>query len=217
MGSAIIGSSMRIDTDVVFAEIESLVHAPLSVSAKLSRVIDACEAGFPHDGWQALRAVQYDDDVSRLRSWIPQLLQDEPPPFSIRGVWIGIANYVSDGRETADMHFVGSESYDPQDTDQHWAVYAGYRPERGEAQSAVLDTIYDIAYRRYPELNNDAEWSLCLAYAAFSIAEILRNATPKSFGSDDEVGVVVGFDEGDSVTVGRVTAEGLQASRLIGS
>jgi hypothetical protein len=200
---------MRIDTDLVFSKIESLIHDPSNVSAKMSQVIDACEAGYPHHGWRVLRDLPYQDEVSGLRSWIPQVLSKEAPPFEVRGVWIGIGNYVFGDRETSDMHFIGSATYDIHDSDQNWAVYAKYRPQCGDARSAVLDSIYDIAYRRYPDLKNEAEWSLCLAYAAFAVAEILRTETPSYFGSHHEVGIVVGFDEGDSVTIGSVSDSGL--------
>lgn len=205
-----IGIDMRIDTNLVFSRIESLIRDTSSVSAKMSQVIDACEAGYPHHGWRVLRDLPYDDEAAGLRSWIPQVLREEPPPFLIRGVWIGIGNFILDDRETSDMHVIGSATYDAQDVDQNWAVDAGYRPENSDAGSAVLDSIYDIAYRRFPELENEAEWSLCLAYAAFAVAEILRTETPSYFCSDQEVGVVVGFDEGDSVSIGRVTDEGLR-------
>lgn len=196
---------MQIDSDLVFARIESLVHEQRTVAAKMNEVIDACEASFPHHGWRDLRELPYDAEPVRLRGWILDVLRNEPPLVAIRGVWFGVANYVLDGRETADMHFTGSAAYDADDVDQSWAVYAEYRPEHGEAESVILDSIFDIAYRRHPQLENNAEWSLCLAYAAFAVAEVLRHEKPAFFGSDGPIGVAVGFDDGDSVTIGDLT------------
>ena len=200
---------MQIDTDHVFARIESLVHERRTISAKMNEVIDACEVAFPHHGWRDLRQLPYDAASDQLQTWIRKILRDEPPPFNIRGVWIGISTYLVNDRETADMHFIGSATYDAGDTDQNWAVYAGYRPAGSEAGSAILDAIYNIAYRVHPALDNDAEWSLCLAYAAFAVAHTLHSETPAFFDGNDDIGVVVGFDEGDSVTIGRLTNQGL--------
>jgi hypothetical protein len=200
---------VRIDSDLVFQRIQSLVHDGRTIAAKMNAVIDACEAAVPHLGWRDLRALPYDAESTHVRSWISEVLRNEPPPFTIRGIWFGIGNYLIDGRETADMHIVASAAYDATDVDQNWAVYAEYRPEHGEAESRILDSIYDIAYRVHPELENEAEWSLCLAYAAFAIAQMLRTETPAFFGAADDIGVVVGFDEGDSLTIGSLTSHGL--------
>lgn len=200
---------MQIDTDRVFAAIEELVHDSGTISEKMNQVIDACEATFTHHGWRELRRLPYDSESTHLRSWISEVLNEQPPTFTIRGIWVGIANYLLDSRETADMHFIASATYDSGDIDQTCAVGAEYRPDDAEAASEVLDSIYDIAYRVHPTLENEAEWSLCLAYASFVIAHILRNETPAVFGSSDEIGVVVGFDEGDNVTIGRLTMDGL--------
>ncbi|HEY8130331.1 MAG TPA: hypothetical protein VII12_00450, partial [Thermoanaerobaculia bacterium] len=116
-----------------------------------------------------------------------------------RGVWIGIANYVVHGAETCDMHFIGSAAYDDKDTD--WAVHAQYRPEAGEAESAALHQIYQIAYETETSLGNDAEWPICLAYAVFAVAELLRGASSAFFGGGRKIGVSVGFDEGDFVVM----------------
>lgn len=195
---------MKIDTDLVFATIESLVHEQATVAARTHRVIDVCAASYPHADWLVLSDLPYDAEVARLRSWIPDVLREVPPPFPIRGVWIGIANYAVDERVTADMHFIGSATYDADDEDQDWAVNAKYRPDHGLAESEILDSIYRIAYEGDAALGNDAEWSLCLAYGAFVIAEILRNETSAYVGGDSDVGVVVGFDEGDFITIGNV-------------
>jgi hypothetical protein len=200
---------VQIDSRLVFARIESLVHEHRTVGAKMNEVIDACEAAFPNRGWRDLRELPYDSEVAHLRSWIPDVLRNEPPPFAIRGVWFGVGNYVYDGRETADVHVIGSAAYDASDNDQSWAVYAEYRPERREAGSEILDSIYNIAYRVHPKLENNAEWPLCLAYPSFALAEVLRSETPALFSGDAEIGVVVGFDEGDSITIGRLTSRGL--------
>jgi len=192
---------VRINTDHVFDTITSLVHERADVSAKMSRVIDACESSFAHAGWSAFRSIAYEEDAARLRQWLPRVLSDEPPEFEIRGAWFGIATYVDEDDEFSDLHFIGARAYDPDDRNQEWAVRAEYRPSE-TAGSEALERIYRIANTGDNQLGNDAEWSLCLAYAVFAVEWLLRTSAP--FSSSKSVGVVVGFDEGDTVTLGPV-------------
>jgi hypothetical protein len=72
-----------------------------------------------------------------------------------------------------------------------------------------LAAIYRIAYRP-GGLANDAEYPLCLAYAAFAVRELLNRIDPKLvLDSVGPVGVAVGFDSGDFLLLGRFTDEGL--------
>jgi len=200
-----------VNVNRVFGIISELASSSLPISEKMGRVIAVCSQEHPHSDWSDLSVIPYDEDSAKLHSWLPRVMASEPPPFKIRGLWFGIGTFLVDGRETADMHVIGSNRYDPNDRSQDWAVRAGYRPENGVAESMALDQIHRIAYRSAESLENDAEWSLCLAYAVFAVSQLLRSATPALFGSDTDVGVVVGFDEGDSLTLGYVTVHGLVA------
>jgi len=200
-----------VSVNEAFGIISDLSNDPLPVSEGMARVIAICSQEHPHSDWSQLSTIPYDEDSSRLDSWLPRVIASEPPPFKICGLWFGIGTFLVDGLETADMHVIGSNRYDPNDRSQDWAVRAGYRPESGFAESMALDQIHRIAYRSPESLENDADWSLCLAYAVFTVSKVLRAATPALFRSDANIGVIVGFDEGDSLALGYVTFAGLVA------
>ena len=94
--------------------------------------------------------------------------------------------------------------------------HANQPKERPDAysDSECLRQIYAIAYpkrrKRRAALENDAEWSLCLAFSLFALQDLLKPMTPKDFRSKaSRIGVVVGFDGGDFIKVGSVTKSGL--------
>ena len=71
------------------------------------------------------------------------------------------------------------------------------------ANSSVLDGIYRIAYGDPDSLGNVAEYTLGLGYAAFAVPEIIvgldAGASP--------IGVATGFDSGDGLVLGNLTAK----------
>jgi hypothetical protein len=61
-------------------------------------------------------------------------------------------------------------------------------------------------------LNGDAEYALCLGYGAFAIRDLLQQVEPSLIlGKSEVLGVVVGFDDGDSMLVGEFGPSGLAA------
>jgi hypothetical protein len=81
----------------------------------------------------------------------------------------------------------------------------------------VLAGIYRIAYRQNASvaeqeicLGNDAEYPLCLGYAAFAVRELLLSVEPSlMLGKSNSVGIAVGFDSGDFILLGELTKNGL--------
>lgn len=88
-----------------------------------------------------------------------------------------------------------------------WAVDATYTPGSGEAHSVVLDEIYQRAYSVPESLGNIAEYSLCLGYAAFAVIDMVGIADLHRIGAPP-IGVAVGFDSGDGLLLGNLTAGG---------
>ncbi|HZL38040.1 MAG TPA: hypothetical protein VFC78_22180 [Tepidisphaeraceae bacterium] len=77
-----------------------------------------------------------------------------------------------------------------------------------------MAAIYHIAYDSDgppgDRLKNDAEYPICLGYAALVVRELLLAVDPRLvLQGGDEVGVAVGFDSGDFVSLGKVTNQGL--------
>lgn len=199
---------MKVDTAAVWKQINAVLVADLSVDAKMQRVIDVCDASFPHPDWKTLRSIDYSGAVRELASWFGDVVEADPPDIMIRGVWVGVCNPVVDGKVRADMYFAGAERFDREDPD--WASEADYYPEDAYAGSSALRAIYEIAYGSRNGLGNEAEWPLALAFPVFAVRDLLAQATPALFRGSSPIGVSVGFDSGDFFDVGELTVHGLR-------
>jgi hypothetical protein len=188
------------------------------VAESMAALIDQCEAAHPHPDWARLRVLPY-ADLSSLLEWLREPFRDEPPSVLLKGLWFGLFNPCPDGRApVADIYVCGSERFDPDPHDNSWAVGPDWWPDARYANSAVLADIYRIAYRqgaRVAEqkgcLGKDAEYPLVLGYAAFAVRELLGQVEPALLlGRSDSLGVAAGFDSGDFVLLGELTAGGLK-------
>lgn len=206
---------MRINPTKTWRAIERAARSRAPLPTKMSKVVDVCSAAFPHPDWERIAKLPFEQDVANLASWIPAVLEQNPPKIALRGLWFGLCNPVTDDDEvTADVYFAGSKSFAADDEDCTWAKDLTYTPPDAYSGSECLRKIYSIAYpkrrKRGGALENDAEWSLCLAFSLFALQELLKSMTPKDFRSKaSSIGVVVGFDDGDFFKVGSVTKAGL--------
>jgi hypothetical protein len=209
---------MRINATKTWRAIERTARSRASIATKMSKVIDACSAALPHPDWERMAKLPFEQDVANLAPWIPTVLERNPPEIALHGLWFGLCNPITDDDEvTADVYFAGSESFSADDEECAWARDLTYTPPDAYSGSECLRKIYAIAHPRRSKpggaLEDDAEWSLCLAFSLFALQELLKSTTPNDFRSKaSSIGVVVGFDDGDFMKVGRVTKSGLVAA-----
>jgi hypothetical protein len=194
------------------------------VAEAMADLITQCEVAHPHPDWAKLRPLPY-GDVEDLEVWLNFLFEEQPPDFPLKGLWFGLCNPVrGKGNAVADLRVSGAKAYDP--TDCEWAVNAPWQPGACYAESDVLADIYRIAYRRGASeeerkgrLGNNAEYPLCLGYAAFALREVFADSlSPEPIlGESDSVGVMVGFDSGDFLHVGTLTESGFDTEGEAGT
>lgn len=194
----------------LFGEIERVVKSDLPITEGLRRIIQFCETARPHPDWSALRAVDAEGDVRHLQGWLEAVMRTMPPPARVTGLWFGLFNPVVRGRVTADMHVLGAP-YSADDPD--WLFRQRWGEDTPDANSAVLDAIYQVAYGRQGGLGNDAEYPLCLAYAALAVRQLARDMGPTLLGDAAQRVLHVGFDSGDFLCIGAVQKTGLVFSR----
>ena len=176
-----------------------------SLKADMDSVISFCEAGSPHPDWNKFRDLP--DELPRLKKWLKRVLINEPPMVRVAGIWFGLFNPVYGGAPVADLYVAGSTHF-VDDGSNDWAVDPDYWPDLRYARSSTLRGIYEIAYSPNG-LGNDAEYPLCLAFAAFAVKRLASNLNPSLIlPADDSAGVAVGFDSGDSLTIGTLTNDG---------
>lgn len=193
----------------LFAELERVVKSDLSVAEGFQHIIQFCEAARPHPDWSKLRALSVEDDLRNLHEWLEPLARTIPA--SATGLWFGLFNPVVQDRDTADLHLIGAP-YDANDPEwlfrQRW-----WGDDTPDAGSTVLDAIYKVGYEHEDGLGNDAEYPLCLAYAALAIRHLARTMGPALLGDAAQRVLMVGFDSGDFLCIGAVQKNGLVFSR----
>ncbi|MCE9673567.1 hypothetical protein LY474_37755 [Myxococcus stipitatus] len=137
-------------------------------------------------------------------------MRTTPPPAPITGLWLGLFNPTVRGRATADMHLIGAP-YDA--TNPDWLFRQRWGQDTPDSGSAILDSIYRLAYEHEDGLGNDAEYALALAYAALAVRHLARHIGPTLLGDAAQRVLHVGFDSGDFLCIGAVRKDGLVFSR----
>lgn len=200
-------------TSVVWTGLPGYVIDTRSMHDVIAQVIDVCEAARPHEDWERLRALAWDDGAERVARWLQELLRDEPPGPEVRGLWFALNNPIdASGRTRADLAFSGTSEYDPDDEELEWVFSAIHHPERQPAPDCLAE-MYRIAYDDDGGLGNDAEWPLALVFGCVAVARALQalDATSTGWRPAAPAGAVCGFDGGDFIFVGELAADGFRA------
>jgi hypothetical protein len=188
---------------------------PPEPGAALREIVDLCAAALPHPDWAALRALDYEAELPALRAWFERVLEEEPPPAPLRGLFFTLCHPMPDAETvTTDLELVGTGAYDPADPQLRWLHRRSYFPER-YAGSAALDQLYAVAHGTHEfgrevedTLGQDAEWPVGLAFAVVVARAILEGRTPAELPTDAEtLGIAAGW-EGDLLLIGELTAAG---------
>jgi hypothetical protein len=206
------------DFPELFTTIERLVKSETPVDEALRRVIDYCSRVHPHPQWERIAALDVAAGLSSIQHRVASMLRESPPSAGLDGFYFGLCNLtygaddeLSEAKTTADMYMTAS-AYDNDDPD--WACAATWRPE-GYFESTYLDATYRLAYDGSAlQLGNDAEYPLALAYGGLVVRHLGRSIGPDLLlGGAAARTLVVGFDSGDFICVGRVDGGGLIFSR----
>ncbi|HJT33499.1 MAG TPA: HEAT repeat domain-containing protein [Pirellulales bacterium] len=210
---------MKFDLAVMHGWIVRELARCRPVAESMSRLLDECEAKYPHPDWSRIRSLPF-GDLSSLLAWIQQPFVDDPPRDPLRGLWFGLFNPCPDGRPVSDIYVCGSERFDPDPGDNSWAVGPDWWPKGRYAESALLAAIYRIAYREDTNdpkqkkrcLGNAAEYTLCLGYGAFVVRGLLAQVNRSLIlGNSKTLGIAVGFDSGDFLLLGELSDDGIRA------
>jgi len=199
-------------------QIEAVVGSRCSVQEGMARIVDFCSQAIPHPQWDVFRDPRYLDfeyDLPYLSGRFERIFGPEPPPDDVDGLWFGLFNPYYREEPTADMHVGGGMgAFENPDT---WANELTWVPQAGRiTRSQVLHEIYRIAYYGMeddgwtPGLGNDAEYALCLTYASLVVRWLATTLpTHLLLGGASKRVIQVGFDSGDFLHIGTLTADGL--------
>ncbi|SFI37847.1 hypothetical protein [Planctomicrobium piriforme] len=206
---------MNFDVEAAYKKIYELVASNASVSDSMQQMIRLCELNFPHGDWDALAKIDYDADVASLSGWIPDVLWKYPDPFpEFKGLFFGLCNPLREYGTQLDMYLAYMQEYNSHKIEYDWLFVADTPyPPNAFANSKSLQQIWDVAYGTPNGLNNKASRPLCLAFAAFAARSLLENLNPSEISRrSTQIGVVVGFDTGDILTIGELTDNGFEAA-----
>ncbi|HZQ46100.1 MAG TPA: hypothetical protein VFC07_03740 [Verrucomicrobiae bacterium] len=204
---------MSLNYSALFTKIQQLVAADRAVSVCMGEIVAVCSQDLPHADWSRLSTLDYDGDLASFTSWIAGVFEKQPAPFPIQGLWIGLCNPSKNGKVWADMYVGSLAQYAADDEELGW-LWKGKRhyPDDAYAHSASLRSIYQIGYEGGGGLGHNAEWPLCLAFAAFAVRSLLRDKNTGLVASTaPRIGVAVGFDGGDMLKIGELTDRGFLA------
>jgi hypothetical protein len=194
---------------MILKRIEALTEADVSIGKGMFSIIELTEPYFPHDDWYRLCYFDY-DDTAKMEAWLKGMLEREPLPQDTKGLFFGLFNPYNDAHQpTADLYVTGSSLFRADDLRCEWACDPQYLPQGRHAKSEVLDAIYRIAYDQKEGLQDRAEYPLCLAYGVLIAKHLLTILAPSIIlGEAEEIGVAVGYDDGDCVVLGKVGRSG---------
>lgn len=200
------------DYAACFDAIVERVKGDVPTDQAMHEVIDLCARERPHTDWDRLRAIDYGAEAKTVASWFSALVSRLPPQASATGFWFGLYNPIRSGVTTSDIYVLGG-THDAANID--WASQRVWPLGHSDAESRALAEIYRIAYcGEESHLGNDAEYPLCLAFAALSVRDLMTQAAknPMLEPSLDRY-FYAGFDSGDAVCVGAIRAGRVVYSR----
>ncbi len=197
-----------------------MVKSDCAVAEGMSAIVEECARAHPHPDWERFAQLDFTTDLGHLRRWLLDAFSSAPDPAD-DGLWFGLFNPIYDGEDAADMR-VSAAPYDPESAGD-WASEVSWTPSNECARSQVLKAIFDIAYggeglsgddedeaETSNLLGNDAEYPLCLAYAALAVRHLATDLHPLLWlGNADRRLLFVGFDSGDYICIGALTEAGL--------
>lgn len=194
---------------MILERIEALAEADASIGKGMFSIIELTEPYFPHEDWYRLCYLDY-DDTAEMDAWLRGVLEREPLPQDTKGLFFGLFNPYNDAHQpSADLYVAGSTLFRADDLRCEWACDPRYLPQGRHAKSEVLDAIYRIAYDQEGGLQDKAEYPLCLAYGILITKHLLTTLAPsRILGQAEEIGVAVGYDDGDCVVLGKVDRGG---------
>lgn len=200
----------------MFAELARLIgevgDGSLPAAQALGPWFDYCERVAPEckSLWQDLRQLEFAEDAEQLTAWLQNLLQSDPPPPSINGLWFGLYNPSFNDEETScQMYVGGSEAFDPHSDSNEWACNLTWRPAGGYSNSSVLAELYRaIEPIEENDVNYLGEGFLCHGYLAWLVTRWCAGPLrPALLGQAQQRVVAMGHDSGDFYRIAILQAD----------
>jgi hypothetical protein len=188
--------------------IADLASRDMGVADAMGELVDWCSSLQPCDDWKRLRDLDFTAELARLRTWLDDVLSAEPPKDLVTGIYFGLFNpqYDDDG-PVADIYVAGGIY-----GDDDWlpAVRKHWWPNGRCARSQLLAQVHRVAYQSPDSLGNNAEYPVVLGFGVLAAKHLCLAIKPKLLGGrGGSRWITVGFDSGDVLALGQLSASGL--------
>lgn len=212
---------MEFDFEQAYQEIKSLLKKDQDINSAMQQMLDYCNEQYPHQIWNSLRTLNFEDNYTQISFWLDQVLKEQPIPARINGLWFGLCNPHHEGRPTCILYLAGSAEFSEKDSHANWVREAEYFPLKKEvlwiAPSSIFQEIHHKAFAKMyhtnevPEYAHLCDYTLCLSYAALVVKKLCKDFTPDQWlGKATTRNIATGFDDGDYINMAKVDQNGIQ-------
>ena len=201
------------DFEELFAAIDRAVKSEQTAPQALASVVDYCARVHKSPDWKKLAALDIDSDIGRLTVQVAKELEAKPIPAALDGLYFGLFNPVIETDDSEELVTAGIHiAANPYDDDPDWACAARWRLD-APLDSHGLHAMYQIAYTGGKrQLENRAEYPVALTYGALLARDLVKKLRQEFLGKARSRTIVVGFDSGDFLCIGRLDKSGLRFS-----
>jgi hypothetical protein len=186
------------------ALVHELMVKDLGITAFMRELVDAHVRAAPDQDWKALEGLDFDElDLLHERWLVPCFKREAPRSRRVKAISCGLFAPIRNDVVTTDMYVAGTTRFELNEVPREWNVSPAYFPMMRQANSRVLK-----------ELPRGHHF-LALGYAAKTIALLLARADLDAvLGKRKDVQVVVGWDSGDPLHIGRLERTGFIPTTL---
>lgn len=205
---------MEFDYPKFYERLETEVRKSTDFSASLAALMEWGAQQMPHPDWSRLGAIPVDNEIQSARRWLPRVLKRAPCPFPVRGAYFGLGEFADrTGGEYADLYFGLMSQYSPGDKEWLFAKprhypNAAYLKSKGLKEGGLLCNRETTP----PGLGTPGHICFSVGFAALLLRHLLDKEVFHLLGGTAPIGVVTGFDSGDLLQLGEITADGFVAN-----
>jgi hypothetical protein len=167
-----------------------------------------CAAQAPDRVWDRIAALDFDEEVATLEQWFKELLDAEPPPPPVNGLWFGIFTRAEDHHVVSAFYVSGSAAFPAEE----WIDATDWWPAGRYAPSSCHRALCDLAGQAGEPALSWTDGLLTFTHVAAVASALVRAVPGALLDRRPHLGVAAGFDDGDALLLGRLTGDGFDAS-----
>ena len=205
---------MNFNFAAFYDQLETEVRASSDFAKSVAALMDWSARQIPHSDWSRLAEFDAAKELAAARRWLPRVLKRSPCPFQVRGVYFGLGEFADrSGVEYADLYFGLMSEYDRVDLELKWVwCKPRHYPDNSYLKSKALKNGGVLCNREStpPGLSTPGHICFSVGFAALLLRHVLGKEVFQLLGGTAPIGVVTGFDSGDLLRLGEITADGFQ-------